>query len=119
MNAAMRVGSVALRDHLRRWPIRASATLLRTETKRALQRSGNGHLVGPARRLFDRLILIRLSEPLLDRAGDLAPPQMRSLDAIHLAAALSVGSELGPLVTYDHRLQEAAAGQGLDVVSPA
>lgn len=38
--------SEALRSRLRRWPDRASATLLRTETVRALRRSGNEHLVG-------------------------------------------------------------------------
>jgi predicted nucleic acid-binding protein len=110
--------SAALRTHLRRWPDRVSATLLRTETVRALRRSGNMHLVGGARRMLASVHLVRLDEPLLDRAGDLEPVALRSLDAVHLAAALSVGADLGVLVTYDDRLHEAAAAQGLQVISP-
>lgn len=110
--------SVALRMRLRRWPDRASATLLRTETVRALRRSGNDHLVGAARRLFAAVYLVRLDEPLLDRAGDLGPAPLRSLDAVHLAAALAIGPDLGALFTYDARLMEAALAQGLDVESP-
>lgn len=108
-----------LRMRLRRWPERASATLLRTETVRALRRSGHDHLVGQARRLFAAVHLIRLDEPLLDRAGDLGPAPLRSLDAVHLAAALSIGPDLGALFTYDVRLMEAARAQGLDVESPS
>jgi len=111
--------SVALGTRLRRWPDRASAGLLRTETVRALRRSGNDHLVGKARRLFKAVHLIRVDEPLLDRAGDLEPAELRSLDAVHLAAALSIGPELGVFVTYDSRLREAALSQGLDVESPS
>ncbi len=104
---------------LRHWPNRASSTLLRTEAVRALRRSGNDDLLGTARRLFAAMQLIRLDEPLLDRAGDLGPTELRSLDAVHLAAALSIGSDMGALFTYDSRLREAAIAQGLDVLSPS
>jgi predicted nucleic acid-binding protein len=110
--------SAALRTRLRRWPDRVSATLLRTETLRALRRSGNDHLIGQARRMFAALTLVRLDEPLLDRAGDLGPTELRSLDAIHLAAALSIGPDLAIVITYDHRLRDAALLQGIDVDSP-
>lgn len=110
--------SSALRVRLQRWPVRASATVLRTETVRALRRSGNDHLIGDARRLLTTLHLIRATEPLLDRAGDLEPAGLRSLDAIHLATALSIGPDLGVVVTYDDRLREAVLAQGLDVESP-
>lgn len=110
--------SAALRTRLRRWPDRVSATLLRTETVRALRRSGNDHLVGQARRMFAAINLVRLDEPLLDRAGDLGPAELRSLDAVHLAAALSIGPDLGIVITYDNRLRDAALTQGLDVDSP-
>ena len=62
--------------------------------------------------------MIRLEESLLDQAGTMGPPGLRSLDAIHLAAALSVGHDLGVFVTYDDRLGEAAAHHGLEVVAP-
>lgn len=110
--------SQALRDRLLHWPERVSATLLRTEAVRALRASGNESLVGPARRLFGGMQLIRLDEPILDRAGELGAPHLRSLDAIHLAAALSLGPDLGVLVCYDDRLARAALDQGLEVESP-
>ena len=110
--------SAELKAALGRWPERASATLLRTEAVRALRRSGNGHLVGAARQLSSAMRLVRIDEPLLDRAGDLEPPELRSLDAIHLAAALALGPDLGVLLTYDDRLREAASAQGLRVASP-
>lgn len=43
---------------------------------------------------------------------------LRSLDAIHLASALSMGSELDALITYDVRLADAARAAGLTVVTP-
>jgi uncharacterized protein len=111
--------SAALASKLGRWPDRASATLVRTETIRALRRSGDEHLIGAARRQFDGVHLIRLDEGLLDRAGDLEPAELRSLDAIHLAAALSIGSDLGVFITYDARLNAAAEAAGLVVAAPA
>jgi predicted nucleic acid-binding protein len=110
--------SRALTRYLRRWPARASAALLRTEALRALGRSGQPP-VGAARQLFGGLHLIALDEALLDRAGELRPRTVRSLDAVHLAAALSLGSDLGVVVTYDRRLADASQIQGLDVASPA
>jgi hypothetical protein len=62
--------------------------------------------------------LVRLDESLLDRAGDLDPRELRSLDAVHLAAALAMGPDLGVLVTYDDRLEYAARQRGLVVESP-
>ena len=41
---------------------------------------------------------------------------LRTLDALHLAAAMSVGAE--QVVTYDERLAEAARGLGLAVLAP-
>jgi uncharacterized protein len=69
--------------------------------------------------LFGTLRLIRLDEPLLDRAGDLEPVELSSLDAIHLAAALAMGPDLGAIFTYDDRLSRAALSLGLAVESPA
>ncbi|EQD69336.1 PIN family toxin-antitoxin system, partial [mine drainage metagenome] len=100
--------SQALGRFLRRWPLRATATLLRTETVRALRRTGHDAELSVAHRLFRALRFIRIDEPLLDQAGGLDPREMRTLDAIHLSAALALGSDLGVFVTYDGRLAEAA-----------
>ena len=40
-------------------------------------------------------------------------------DAIHLASAIAVSSEIDAFVTYDDRLAEAARAVGLPVVRPA
>jgi len=46
------------------------------------------------------------------------PPEVRSLDAIHLAAARLLDMDLDELVTYDDRMRQAAIAQGLTVSSP-
>jgi predicted nucleic acid-binding protein len=109
--------SAALTRYLRRWPSRASAALLRSEALRALGRCGQ-RPAAAARQLFGGVHLIALDEALLDRAGELRPWTVRSLDAVHLAAALSLGSDLGVVLTYDRRLADAARVQGLDVAAP-
>lgn len=63
--------------------------------------------------------LIRVDDALLGSALDIDGAVLRSLDAIHLAAALALGSDLGDLVTYDFRMSEAARSLGLAVVAPA
>ena len=108
--------SRALRRRLREWPDRAACVLLRVEVVRALRRSGNDAHVD--RRLFKGLHLLRIDEPLLDRAGDLGPSVLRSFDAIHVAAALSIGVELEVAVTYDERQRTAFENAGIAVVAP-
>lgn len=49
-------------------------------------------------------------------AGMLPGEHLRSLDAIHIAAALLGGCTT--LVTYDRRMAEAAENSGLEVISP-
>jgi hypothetical protein len=42
-----------------------------------------------------------------------------TLDAVHLASALSLGADLEGLVTYERRLSAAAQGAGVRVLAPA
>jgi hypothetical protein len=51
-------------------------------------------------------------------AASLEPPQMRTLDALHLAAALELGDDLDGLVTYDTTMIDAAQSTGIAVVTP-
>jgi predicted nucleic acid-binding protein len=69
--------------------------------------------------LLDGLIFIGADVTLSDEAGIMSPPELRSLDAIHLASARTLGRKLEALVTYDQRLAGAAAWHGLPVVSPS
>ncbi len=110
--------SPALRRAIARWPQRASSALLRAETIRALRRSGNARHVPAARRVLRAVTMIRIDEPLLDRAADLEPGELRTLDAIHLAAALEIGQDLGVMIAYDVRLRAAAEAYGLTVECP-
>lgn len=111
--------SAALRRAIARWPQRASSALLRAETIRALRRSGNTGQVPAARRLLRAVSMVQVDQPLLDRAADLEPGELRTLDAIHLASALEIGPDLGVMLAYDIRLRSAAQAYGLVVESPA
>lgn len=97
---------------------RVSCSLVRTEVLRATRRHGAVALER-ARSLLQTLQLVQLGDTLLDAAGILGPMEMRSLDAVHLAAAALIAPELTALVTYDKRMAEGAALLGFPVVSPA
>ena len=107
----------ALVAHLRRWSLAVSATLLRTEALRAAARH-SPEMVRATRVALRDVAFIDLGRELMDQAGVLTPPNLRSLDAVHLAAALSVGDDLDELVTYDVRMAAAATASGLLVSSP-
>jgi hypothetical protein len=97
--------------------IRMSSALARTELLRAAALHGSVEVVENARNIIARLDLVALSNRLLDAAAAIMPPQLRTLDAIHLAAALTV-PDLRALVTYDSRLADAATSSGITVVAP-
>src|SRR3989442_15971758 len=110
--------SPALRRWLRRRPVRASAALLRVELVRVVRCAGLPRLIPEARRLLAGVHLIRLDDALLDRAAELDPIELRSLDSIHLAAAASLGDDLAAVVSYDDRLLAAASALGLPIATP-
>ena len=58
------------------------------------------------------------STAVFEAAGRLDPDVMRSLDAIHLAAALELGDELKGMVTCDERLAVACTANGVTVLAP-
>jgi uncharacterized protein len=91
--------------------------LVRVEVVRAV-RASNPAAVPRARQAVAALTLIRLDDHLYESAANLEPPLLRSLDAIHLAAASSVGRELAAVVTYDERLADGARALGLPVAAP-
>jgi predicted nucleic acid-binding protein len=111
--------SPALRRWLRRRPERASSALLRVELVRVVRRAGVPRLIPEARKLLAGVHLIRLDDALLDRAADLDPTELRSLDSIHLAAAASLGDDLAAVVSYDDRLLAAATSLGLPIATPS
>jgi uncharacterized protein len=62
--------------------------------------------------------LLALSDEIRGLAAALGPPLLRTLDAIHLATAISARGDLEKLLTYDVRLAAAAAQHGLEVLAP-
>ena len=110
--------STALRRYLAANPRRVSCALARVEVIRAVRAHGT-RAVTRARRLVRSLDLVRLDDELLDDAAALDRGVLRSLDAIHLAAARTLGDELTSVVTYDGRMRAAAGVLGLRVDAPA
>jgi uncharacterized protein len=53
---------------------------------------------------IESIDLVALTRRLLDDAGMLRPPLLRSIDAIHLVAAHRAAGTLRSVVTYDHRM---------------
>lgn len=109
--------SAALRGLLRIRPRRASCAIARVELVRAVRPHG-ARAVGLGRRLLEEIDLISMDDALLDDAADLGGPELRSLDAIHLAAARALGQDLEKIVTYDRRMAAAAETLGLPVAAP-
>jgi uncharacterized protein len=109
--------SSALRRHLRSRPERASCALARVEVLRAVRDHGP-RATARARAVLRGIDLLALDDELLERAAMIDPAVVRSLDAIHLAAAQTLAGELDEVVTYDARMTEAATQLGLTVTAP-
>jgi len=97
-----------------------TADLTRTELRCALHRAEIDQGTWQEAELWiAHAAVIRLSPDLCDTAGRLAHETgLRSLDAIHLAAALQMESALASFVAYDKRLVAVATAAGLPVASP-
>jgi len=67
---------------------------------------------------LDSLDQVVLDRDLMLAAGQLGPGGLRTLDAIHLAAAQTAGDDLGGVVTYDARMAAAAKELGLETLAP-
>ena len=66
--------------------------------------------------ILDTVSLYDMPHSLYYEAGILPGRHLRSLDALHLVAAVRLGTDV--IVSYDDRLQEAAAELGLGILSP-
>lgn len=108
----------ALRAAMSAWEGYVSSALLGVEAIRASSRHRDEYAQDAREWLFD-VTLLPLDDALLDEAASLRPSRLRSLDAIHLATALSVRDEIGILFTYDDRFAEAAESHGLPIARPA
>jgi len=107
--------AVVLRERVADRALLVSSGLARVEVERIGRLND---LLDRAREVLDRVELLRLDPTLIAAAAELAGQRLRSLDAIHVASALSLGADLESLLTYDRRTQDAAQEVGLRVEAP-
>lgn len=107
---------------LRRWVASVGSDTLATsalsiaEVMRAADRAGadGDHALA----VVDAIDHLDVDRTVLVEAGRIARPDLRTLDAIHLASAMAFGAELGAVLTYDRRMAVAATGLSLPVHAP-
>jgi predicted nucleic acid-binding protein len=91
--------------------------ILRTELVAAVLRAGMP--LSAAMAVLDSVYLVRLTGSLCEAAGSLAGEfGLRSLDALHLAVAVSMRNSIHGVITYDQRFAEAASKLGFVVETP-
>ncbi|RAX20220.1 VapC toxin family PIN domain ribonuclease [Actinomyces sp. Z5] len=107
--------SPALLDWFDRTPSTlVSSDLLEVELRRiAVRESLNQDDVT---RLLEGVSLASLDRAVFRNAGLLPMPYLRTLDALHLEAAIRLNVDA--VLTYDHRFGEAARALGLAVIAP-
>jgi uncharacterized protein len=111
--------SAALLESLAAWPVHVTSELASVEVVRAARRATAEPAVEQrAMEVMAGLHLLKMDADLLAQAARLEPRTLRSLDAIHLASALSLGEDLGAMVIYDGPLAAAAVESGLRVLAP-
>jgi predicted nucleic acid-binding protein len=109
--------TLALKRHLAGDPAIATSPLAVVEVTRATTvANASARLAAEARRVLESCLFVEISDALLRDAAAIASPEVRTLDAIHLASALQV--EPDEFVVYDRRLARAAEARGLVVTSP-
>ena len=85
-----------------------TAALARTELIRAVRRV-DAAATSRSRHLLSGLATVNLTTSL---------PLLRSLDAIHLAAAQHAGADLRAVITYETRMADAARLLAIPVIAP-
>lgn len=95
-----------------------SSRLGAAELRRAAARAGRRDVVQQVEDVLEAVALVEVSPAILERAGRLAPAALLTLDAIHLATALTLPFADLDFITYDRRLADAARDAGLRVRQP-
>ncbi len=106
----------ALVEAIREDPEVVSSALSWTEVVRAARRARVR--TTRATTVLDGIAAVPIDDGILRDAAELAPASLRTLDAIHLASARSLGEDIDAVVTYDERMIEAATSLALTVRVP-
>jgi predicted nucleic acid-binding protein len=111
--------SAALLECLLAWPACVTSELAHVEVVRAARRAAADPAVERrADEVMASFEILKITSEILARAARLDPRTLRSLDAVHLASALSLGADLAAMVVYDAALATAAASCGVNVMAP-
>lgn len=112
----------ALRIELNRWDMVATSVVTEIELTRAVARARECWTTTlddvAVWTITAALLELELTPEIRRAAAVLQPTSVRSLDAIHVATAASLGAYLAGLLTYDVRMQQAGSGLGLAVLAP-
>ena len=103
-------------EALRADPVVVSSSVAWTEVVIATRRAGRS--TARAERILDGIALVPIDETILREAATLGPKDLRTLDAIHLATAISLRPDVRTMITYDIRQSQAASALGLAVLTP-
>jgi uncharacterized protein len=95
-----------------------SSELARVEVLRAVRRLDAAALAA-AQVLLSQLDIVPLTSAVIEQAGSVGAPVLRTLDALHMASALSIRDELTAFVAYETRLAASASAEGLEVGAPS
>ena len=107
--------SAALRRHVRSLEL-WSSTLLAVEAHRAAPRLAvNKDVVA---RALSTITIVVPSETTYSSARTVGVPELRTLDALHLASALEFGADLAGVLTYDRRLAAGCEHERIEVETP-
>jgi uncharacterized protein len=94
-----------------------SSALIYPELLRAVARA-DPKFTPRATALLQRIMTVPMATDIVLDSAAVGDPYLRTLDAIHLASALSIAEEVSSFVTYDKRLADSATAAGFSVVAP-
>jgi predicted nucleic acid-binding protein len=122
--------SPALRTWLGERPFGVTSGLSTVEVRRTVHLYAERTLAGATARrsaasdvaartesVLSGIVVLDIDDAVLARAARVEPSVLRTLDAIHLASALTL-DDLDAFVTYDRELSDAASLAGLAVAAP-
>ncbi len=116
--------SIAIERELVQWPSLATSVVTEVELPRAVARARedrpdaviDGSLV--LQGIIASAAIVELTDDIVASARNVAPVHVGALDAIHIASALSLDTELAGVATYDNRMKDALIRAGANVVAP-
>jgi uncharacterized protein with PIN domain len=108
----------AIVDGIERYETRWASALLIVELRRLAAKTGLG---AAAEASLASVRLLELDAAAVERASRIEPIEVRSLDAIHLAAAVVLAGrgEVDAVLTFDRQLQAGCAHHGIRVEAPS